>query len=288
MAEVAHIRSKAPNGPRYDSSRTDDPLLDTFENLLLLCPKHHKIVDEHDSLYSVEELEDWKAGQIAQAGHVLHSGDLPAIIASLRWAAQAQEQRAARRATWAAFTEAALPFCEHAQGTASRDSGHLAQQLVTARQTFNATMAAVLREGPQTMVEQAAAVRNACDALILHANVYGPGWMAWRALDDIRTRTADGDLRRQSAEWAHIRVCALTQAAANHAEVVPRELYEEAEAALNAVEGMSPAHTRDLLEDASRREPRRKAVDDLTVAREGFFEALEAFERAGMSQLTAS
>ncbi|OLT18746.1 hypothetical protein BJF80_14205 [Serinicoccus sp. CUA-874] len=61
VAEIAHIRSEAPGGPRHDPGFVGD--LDGPDNLLLLCGVHHKPVDRHDAIYSVEELEAWKKAQ---------------------------------------------------------------------------------------------------------------------------------------------------------------------------------------------------------------------------------
>ena len=66
IAEIAHIRSAAPGGPRYDANYTGN--VDGPDNLLLLCGKHHKPVDRHESTYSVAELEAWKLAQQAKAG----------------------------------------------------------------------------------------------------------------------------------------------------------------------------------------------------------------------------
>lgn len=63
--DVAHIRSGVARGPRYvhgyDRVRE-------FENVLLLCHKHHRLVDDHPGHFSIEMLEDWKEKQIASAG----------------------------------------------------------------------------------------------------------------------------------------------------------------------------------------------------------------------------
>lgn len=61
VAEIAHIRSEAPGGPRHDPEFVGD--LDGPDNLLLLCGVHHKPVDRHDAIYSVDELEAWKKAQ---------------------------------------------------------------------------------------------------------------------------------------------------------------------------------------------------------------------------------
>jgi len=66
VAEIAHIRSETPGGPRYDAGYPGD--LNGSENLLLLCGKHHRPVDRHESTYSVSELETWQAAQRASAG----------------------------------------------------------------------------------------------------------------------------------------------------------------------------------------------------------------------------
>lgn len=67
VAQIAHIRSERPGGPRYDPLYPS-LLIDEAENLLLLCGMHHPPVDRHESIYSVEELEAWKAAQQANAG----------------------------------------------------------------------------------------------------------------------------------------------------------------------------------------------------------------------------
>jgi hypothetical protein len=40
-------------------------LIDSEENLLLLCGIHHKPVDDHESVYTIEELVGWKTQQVA-------------------------------------------------------------------------------------------------------------------------------------------------------------------------------------------------------------------------------
>ncbi|MFD9690623.1 tetratricopeptide repeat protein [Kitasatospora sp. NPDC059088] len=59
-AEIAHIRARRPGGKRHDPSWSHEQL-DGVENLLLLCPAHHKVIDgtEADD-YTVAELESWQ------------------------------------------------------------------------------------------------------------------------------------------------------------------------------------------------------------------------------------
>ncbi|OLT11750.1 hypothetical protein BJF78_26135 [Pseudonocardia sp. CNS-139] len=66
VAEIAHIRSEQPNGPRFDASYADD--INGPANLLLLCGKHHRPIDRHEAEYTISELEAWKRAQRASAG----------------------------------------------------------------------------------------------------------------------------------------------------------------------------------------------------------------------------
>jgi hypothetical protein len=59
LGEICHIKARSPDGPRYDHAQTDKERHE-FENLLLLCPAHHKIVDENPDEYTVEELRKIK------------------------------------------------------------------------------------------------------------------------------------------------------------------------------------------------------------------------------------
>ncbi|MCK1795149.1 hypothetical protein MTQ01_03825 [Streptomyces sp. XM4193] len=58
--------------------------MNSFENLLLLCGTHHPPVDQHDSAYTVEELEEWKEGQIAQSGTHLSAADSAEVFDHIR------------------------------------------------------------------------------------------------------------------------------------------------------------------------------------------------------------
>lgn len=66
VLEHAHIRSKKPDGPRYDP---DYPAakLDLFDNLILLCPTHHgPVVDaERGRAYTAEDLEKMRDDHVA-------------------------------------------------------------------------------------------------------------------------------------------------------------------------------------------------------------------------------
>ena len=58
LGEEAHIRAQSSGGPRYDADYVD---VDGYENLMLLCPTHHTVIDaDHGSGFSVDRLLDFK------------------------------------------------------------------------------------------------------------------------------------------------------------------------------------------------------------------------------------
>lgn len=60
VGEECHINSGQVNGPRYDASIPPDKI-DIYENLLLLCKVHHKMVDDQYETYSVDILKQIKS-----------------------------------------------------------------------------------------------------------------------------------------------------------------------------------------------------------------------------------
>jgi tetratricopeptide (TPR) repeat protein len=59
LGEICHIKARSPDGPRYDPAQTERAR-HAFENLLLLCPAHHKVVDGDPDKYTVEKLKQIK------------------------------------------------------------------------------------------------------------------------------------------------------------------------------------------------------------------------------------
>lgn len=59
IGEECHIISSTPGGPRYDANYGK---YDTYQNLILLCCKHHKEIDDKNNvaLYSPQRLHDIK------------------------------------------------------------------------------------------------------------------------------------------------------------------------------------------------------------------------------------
>lgn len=59
IGEMAHVIAKAKEGPRGDGVGGDD----SYDNLMLLCPTHHREVDKApEGEFPVEMLREWKAG----------------------------------------------------------------------------------------------------------------------------------------------------------------------------------------------------------------------------------
>lgn len=61
VGEVCHIRAQNPEGPRHDSNQSDEER-HGFENLVLMCGVHHKVIDakENAHTYTVEALLEIK------------------------------------------------------------------------------------------------------------------------------------------------------------------------------------------------------------------------------------
>jgi hypothetical protein len=60
IGKICHIKARKPGGPRYDLNQTDEER-HSFENLLLLCPIHHDIIDADPHFYTVERLIEIKS-----------------------------------------------------------------------------------------------------------------------------------------------------------------------------------------------------------------------------------
>jgi len=45
VGEICHIKARSPGGPRYDPSQSPEER-DGFENLILMCASHNKIIDD--------------------------------------------------------------------------------------------------------------------------------------------------------------------------------------------------------------------------------------------------
>lgn len=59
FADVCHIEASAPHGPRYNSAQTDEER-QSHDNLILLCPNHHKRIDLDVQSFTVEKLKEMR------------------------------------------------------------------------------------------------------------------------------------------------------------------------------------------------------------------------------------
>ena len=66
-AEIAHIHGQKPGAERFSQKIFEDKAtLDGFDNLLLLCAKHHKQIDEKGAgeIYTADVVRGWKSSHI--------------------------------------------------------------------------------------------------------------------------------------------------------------------------------------------------------------------------------
>jgi hypothetical protein len=59
IGEICHIKANRAGGPRYDQNQTEEER-QGFDNLLILCPNHHEIIDADVEAYTVERLRAMK------------------------------------------------------------------------------------------------------------------------------------------------------------------------------------------------------------------------------------
>ena len=77
VCEICHIKGEKPTAPRYDAAQTDDER-HGFENLILLCSVHHKVIDDDEQAYTIERLT-----RLKQEHEARHQGgvELPDKVA---------------------------------------------------------------------------------------------------------------------------------------------------------------------------------------------------------------
>lgn len=59
VGDECHIISETPNGPRYNSNLPKNKI-DHYDNLILLCRVHHKIVDDQENTFTSNKLYEIK------------------------------------------------------------------------------------------------------------------------------------------------------------------------------------------------------------------------------------
>lgn len=64
VTQLCHIEAVSPQGQRYNPNKTDEEI-NSIDNLLFLCYRHHKVTDNVD-LYTVEKLKEIKVNHEAK------------------------------------------------------------------------------------------------------------------------------------------------------------------------------------------------------------------------------
>src|SRR3989338_10573752 len=59
VAVMAHIKGENPTSARYDPNMPDGR--NSYENLILVCPNCHKVIDDQPNTYTVEKLHEIKS-----------------------------------------------------------------------------------------------------------------------------------------------------------------------------------------------------------------------------------
>ncbi|MCU4668593.1 hypothetical protein [Bacillus paralicheniformis] len=59
LGDICHIEAANPKGARFNQNQTNEQRR-SFDNLMLMCKKHHKIIDDKEEKYTVKELKKMK------------------------------------------------------------------------------------------------------------------------------------------------------------------------------------------------------------------------------------
>jgi hypothetical protein len=82
IGEICHIKADKPSGPRYDKTQTDEKR-QSFDNLILMCANHHKVIDDDEESYPAERLWKLKADHESRSKPVSDSRESDAIVTLL-------------------------------------------------------------------------------------------------------------------------------------------------------------------------------------------------------------
>ena len=74
IAELAHIVAESREGPRGKEPLSEHDR-NTHDNLIVLCPEHHKVVDSKPKTFSIEVLRQMKRDHLAAIHEKLHPHD---------------------------------------------------------------------------------------------------------------------------------------------------------------------------------------------------------------------
>jgi hypothetical protein len=69
IAEMAHVIPHGEKGPRHEDRPAEEFEADSFENLILLCPKCHTVIDKAPDGFSRSTLLGWKNRHLLELAH---------------------------------------------------------------------------------------------------------------------------------------------------------------------------------------------------------------------------
>jgi hypothetical protein len=79
IGEICHIKADKPGGPRYDALQTDDER-QSFDNIMLMCANHHKVVDDDEESFTVERLRTMKSAHEGRATPLPEAAESDAVV----------------------------------------------------------------------------------------------------------------------------------------------------------------------------------------------------------------
>jgi hypothetical protein len=69
VGKICHIKAQSEGGPRYDPNQTPEER-HGFDNLILMCGRHHDVIDDDQEAYTVEYLQRLKRKHEESAGEM--------------------------------------------------------------------------------------------------------------------------------------------------------------------------------------------------------------------------
>lgn len=73
IGHMCHIVAQSPQGPRGNSNMPQNEI-DSYSNIILLCPTHHRIIDTDENTYTVEKLTEMKLEHEVKMQDKIHTG----------------------------------------------------------------------------------------------------------------------------------------------------------------------------------------------------------------------
>ncbi len=80
--EICHIKARNSGGKRYDASQTNKER-DGYENLILMCPLHHTVIDSSEEIFTVDVLQEIKRKHESKHLESNEQGKLEILIEKL-------------------------------------------------------------------------------------------------------------------------------------------------------------------------------------------------------------